>query len=250
LCFTKHCDKLGFSRKLLPGNIECQEETKRIDKVVKDMSALFPDETRLYPVTDVRLSRLSHAKQVAKLSEGGAAVIQLREKYLSPREFYMEAEAAMRVARQCGVRIIINDRVDMGLALNADGVHLGQHDFPPEAARRLLGDNAIIGVSTHNVEQALSAARLPVDYIAIGPIFATSSKENPDAQVGLEGLSQVRQAVGKVKLVAIGGIDEQNAVQVIRAGADVVAVISGVLASPNQVSTRTRRLLTLLQSVN
>src|SRR4051812_19965313 len=156
---------------------------------------------KLYPVTDRRLSGLSHAEQVARLIDGGATFIQLREKHLSPREFYVEAEEALRVARARGARLIINDRADIALALGADGVHLGQDDMPPEAARALLGEGAVIGFSTHSVEQTIAAARLPVDYIAIGPVFATTSKENPDPQVGLEGLRRVREAVPFLPLV-------------------------------------------------
>src|SRR5919198_2181410 len=132
---------------------------------------------KLYPITDRRLSGLSHAEQVARLCEGGARLVQLREKHLSPREFYSEAEAALKVARERGAKLIINDRADIALALGADGVHLGQDDMPPEAARALLGRGAIIGYSTHGAEQAAAAARRPVDYVAIGPAFATSSKE-------------------------------------------------------------------------
>src|SRR5215210_4723475 len=124
---------------------------------------------KLYPITDVRLSGLSHAEQVARLGVGGATLVQLREKHLSPREFYDEAEESLGVARKLGMRLIINDRADIALALRADGVHLGQDDLQPEAARRLLGEEAIIGFSTHSLEQAREAARLPVDYIAIGP---------------------------------------------------------------------------------
>ena len=137
---------------------------------------------KLYPITDRRLSGLSHAEQVARLCEGGARLVQLREKHLSPREFYREAEDALRVARGRGAKLIINDRADIALALGADGVHLGQDDMPPEAARALLGEGAIIGFSTHGLEQSVAAARLPVDYVAIGPVFATSSKENPVAR--------------------------------------------------------------------
>ena len=198
---------------------------------------------KLYPITDARLSGLTHAEQVAHLSAGGATLVQLREKHLSPREFYAEAEAALRVSRERGVHLIINDRVDIALALHADGVHLGQDDLAPEAARRLLGEDAIIGLSTHNVEQAREAARQPVDYIAIGPIYATSTKENPDPVVGLEGLRRVREAVGDKPLVAIGGINEENARHVIEAGADSIAVISLLLAAPLEIEPRTRELL-------
>jgi thiamine-phosphate pyrophosphorylase len=198
---------------------------------------------KLYPLTDARLSGLSHAEQVARLSAGGAGVIQLREKHLSPREFYAEAAAALPVARERGIRLIINDRVDIALALRADGVHLGQDDLPPEAARRLLGEDAVIGFSTHNVAQAREAARLPVDYIAIGPIYATSTKENPDPVVGLDGLRRVREAVGDKPLVAIGGINRENVRGVFKAGADSIAVINLLLAEPSEIERRTRELL-------
>jgi thiamine-phosphate pyrophosphorylase len=202
---------------------------------------------KLYPITDTRLSGLRHAEQVRRLSAGGATFIQLREKHLAPREFYREAEEALSVARSLGVRLIINDRVDIALALQADGVHLGQDDLPPEAARELLGERAIIGFSTHTLEQAGVAARLPVDYLAIGPIFETSSKENPDPVVGLKGLRRVRETIGEIPLVAIGGIQLENARQVIETGADSIAVISLLLAGTAEIETRTREILTTLQ---
>jgi thiamine-phosphate pyrophosphorylase len=198
---------------------------------------------KLYPITDSRLSRLSHAEQVRRLAAGGATFIQLREKNLTPREFYREAEEALRVARSCGVRLIVNDRVDIALALKASGVHLGQDDLPPAAARELLGERAIIGFSTHTVEQATEAARLPVDYIAIGPIFETNSKENPDAVVGLDGLRRVRLAVGKIPLVAIGGIKRESILETLAAGADAVAVISLLLDGEAEIEDRTREIL-------
>ncbi len=201
------------------------------------------DLPRLYPITDVRLSGLSHAQQVARLCDGGASLVQLREKHQSPRAFYQEAEQAMRVARERGVRLIINDRVDIALALQADGVHLGQDDLPPDAARGLLGSRAIIGFSTHNLEQAREALRLPVDYIALGPIFNTSTKDNPDPVVGLDGLRSVRREIGRLPLVAIGGIGRENMRDVINAGADTVAVVSVLLAQPEQIARRTQELL-------
>ncbi|HKC66203.1 MAG TPA: thiamine phosphate synthase, partial [Pyrinomonadaceae bacterium] len=177
---------------------------------------------KLYPITDVRLCGLSHAEQVRRFSAGGANFIQLREKRRGAREFYREAEEALQIARSRNLRLIINDRVDIALALSADGVHLGQDDLPPAAARELLGEQAIIGFSTHNVEQAIEAARTPVDYIAIGPIFETKSKENPDPVVGLEGLRQVRKEIDQMPLVAIGGIRQENIREVLAAGADSV----------------------------
>lgn len=203
---------------------------------------------KLYPITDRRLSGLSHAEQVARLCEGGARLVQLREKHLSPREFYIEAEEALKVARARGMKLIVNDRADIALALGADGVHLGQDDMPPEAARALLGEGAFIGCSTHSVEQAVAAARLPVDYVAIGPVFATSSKENPDPSVGLEGVARVRAAVGRLPLVAIGGITPENARPVLDAGADSVAVIGALLIhnDPARIARRTRDFLARL----
>jgi thiamine-phosphate diphosphorylase len=164
----------------------------------------------------------------------------LREKRLPPRRFYAEAEEALRAARSLGLRLIINDRADVALALGADGVHLGQDDLSPEAARRLLGDNAVIGFSTHNVSQAIEAARLPADYVAIGPVFATGTKENPDPVVGLDGLRRVRDAIGQVPLVAIGGITLEHA--------DSVAIISSLLSNPVEIASRTRELIHKLRS--
>lgn len=188
--------------------------------------------TRIYPLTDRGISGLSHAEQVIRLSEGGATLVQLREKDLSSREFYQEARAALQAARERGVKIIINDRVDLALALSADGVHLGQEDLPPEAARLLLGQDAIIGISTHNVNQARLAAEMTVDYVAIGPIFSTSTKQaSSDSPIGLEGLRLVRKAVGNRPLVAIGGITAGNSGNVLDSGADGVAVISALWKS-------------------
>ncbi len=199
--------------------------------------------TRLYPITDRRLSGLSHAEQVSQLSEAGAALIQLREKGFSAREFYSEAEQALRVARTRGIKIIINDRVDIALALKADGVHLGQEDVPPEAARRLLGPNAIIGFSTHNLEQARQAAKMPLDYVAIGPIFATATKENADSSIGIEGLQLARRAVGRLPVVAIGGITFANSLDVLAAGSHAVAVIADIWCPHGQAIAHTQRLL-------
>ena len=133
----------------------------------------------IYPITDVLISGLSHAEQVERLIAGGASLIQLREKHASPREFYESASHAVKIAKELNIHVIINDRVDIALALDADGVHLGQDDMPPEKAREILGDDAIIGFSTHSVKQAHRALKLPVNYIAIGPIFPTQTKANP-----------------------------------------------------------------------
>jgi thiamine-phosphate pyrophosphorylase len=199
--------------------------------------------SQLYPLTDRVLSGLSHSDQISRLSVGGAKLVQLREKIASPAEFYSQAKDAMATARTCGLMVIINDRVDIALAVQSDGVHLGQDDIPAEAARGLLGPDAIIGFSTHGLKQAEAATKLPIDYIAIGPIFATQSKEAACPPVGLGGLRLVRQAVGRIPLVAIGGITLANSHSVLDAGADAVSVISNIWQHPEQADLQVKRFL-------
>jgi thiamine-phosphate pyrophosphorylase len=139
-------------------------------------------------------------------------------------------------------RLIVNDRVDLCLACDADGVHLGQDDLPPEAARRILGPERWIGFSTHTPEQLQATAHMPVDYVAIGPVFATASKANPDSVVGLAGLRQARK-VFPGPLVAIGGITRANCRVVVDAGADCVAIISDLVESPRARMEEFQRLL-------
>ena len=200
-------------------------------------------DTHLYPITDQHLSGLSHTEQVDLLIDSGARLIQLREKTDSPLRFFKQAKSAVRVARDRGAKIIINDRVDIALALKADGVHLGQEDLGPAAARRILGGDAIIGFSTHSLEQARLAAQLPVDYVAIGPIFSTTTKQSTNRPVGLDGLARLREALGGVPLVAIGGITSKNIGTVIKAGADVVAIIGDIWVPTTDSLIRIKRLL-------
>src|SRR5688572_4769447 len=122
---------------------------------------------KISPITDTRLTNLSHAEQAENLISGRARLSQLREKYASAKEFYEAAQKAIEIARRNDAKIIINDRVDLALALKADGVHLGQDDLPADAARKILGEKAIIGFSTHSVRQAIEAVRFPVDYVAV-----------------------------------------------------------------------------------
>jgi thiamine-phosphate pyrophosphorylase len=199
---------------------------------------------KIYPITDCLISGLSHAEQVEVLAAGGASLIQLREKRGSPVEFYRQAIDAMSVARRLGVQIIINDRVDIAIAVKADGVHLGQDDLPPDRARRLLGESRVIGFSTHILQQALAADAAGIDYLAIGPVFQTSTKVNPDAVVGLETVTEVRRLVS-TPLVAIGGITLETARTVIEAGANSVAVISDLL-SARDITEQTRRFIEVL----
>jgi thiamine-phosphate pyrophosphorylase len=196
---------------------------------------------KLYPITDTSISGLSHAEQIERLAAGGASLIQLREKHASPQEFYLTALGAMIMAKQLRVQLVINDRVDIAIAVKADGVHLGQDDLPPDKARMLLGEGRIIGFSTHTLEQALEADLAPVDYIAIGPVFRTSTKENPGATIGLAMIREIKSRNSK-PLVAIGGITLDNARSVIDAGADSIAVISDLLEAID-ITERTRRFL-------
>ena len=132
--------------------------------------------------------------------------------------------------------IIINDRVDVALALGADGVHLGQTDMPASIARQLLGTNTIIGYSTHNLEQVRVALDLPIDYLAFGPVFQTRSKQNPDPTVGLENLGTVRSLAASMPLVAIGGISRSTVAAVMEAGADSAAIISDILYTRERIA--------------
>lgn len=211
---------------------------------IQDVRVQLP---KVYPITDTVISGLSHCEQVKQLIAGGATLIQLREKRASSRVFYSDAQASLQIARSAGVKLIINDRVDIALALRADGVHLGQDDMPVDAARRILGDDAVIGFSTHNIEQVCAALRLPIDYLAIGPIFPTTSKRNPDPVAGLNQLKLAREMSVSMPVVAIGGINRSNAPDVLNAGASAVAVISALLANPNMIAENLKQITASLE---
>ena len=175
---------------------------------------------------------------------GGADVVQLRGKDLSSAELYLEALALRRLTRSLGVPLIINDRVDIALAVDADGVHLGQDDLPVAAARRLLGPDKIIGLSTHSLEQVRAACAQDIDYLSIGPIFPTRTKliEGP---LGLDLVREARTFV-RVPIVAIGGISEKNIAEVRRAGADIAAVVSAVVGAADvEAGARTLKQMLL-----
>jgi thiamine-phosphate pyrophosphorylase len=157
------------------------------------------------------------------LLDGGAEILQYRHKEFWSREAVGEAERVGDLCRSRGVLFVINDRADYAKMLGA-GLHLGQEDLPPQAARELLGDETIIGYSTHNEAQLAAAASEPVDYVALGPMFGTVSKRNPDPVVGIEKLREWR-SLSPLPLVAIGGITRGTAGEVWNAGADMVAII-------------------------
>jgi len=199
----------------------------------------------IYPITDEHVSGIPHAEQVRRLVSGGARLIQIREKHADSGYFYRAVVESVDIAHAAGVKIIVNDRVDIALTAGADGVHLGQDDVPPEMARRVLGKNAIVGFSTHRPEEASDAVGLPVDYIAIGPIFATTTKDDPDPILGLKLLASAKAAVGDLPLVAIGGINLRNVGSVLDNGADSAAMISGLLSDSLEIIDRMRGLSSL-----
>jgi thiamine-phosphate pyrophosphorylase len=209
----------------------------------------------LYPIIDIACfaKDTDPIAKVLGLAEdliaGGATLLQLRDKSGDVRRTLSCARELRRITRN-RARLIINDRADLALAAQADGVHLGQDDMPPAAIRPMFdaamaghkAPHLCVGFSTHNLDQVLLADTMPVDYIAIGPVFATLSKEKPDPVVGLEGVRRARQATSK-PLVAIGGIARGNCLQVQEAGADSVAVISDLLESPVKAVEEFLRIL-------
>ncbi len=188
---------------------------------------------RLYAIIDPAQSGGRTPVEVATaLLAAGVRLIQLREKHASSGELYVTAGRVRECVREATVIFIVNDRADVALAVDADGVHVGQDDLPVDSARMLVGSDKLVGYSTHDLEQVKVADRSTADYIAFGPIFPTASKENPDAVVGLAGLVEARKATRK-PLVAIGGIALESARAVIAAGADSVAVIRGLVGAPD-----------------
>ena len=176
-----------------------------------------------------------------ELASAGVAVVQYRNKSADARTMLTQAR---EMKRRIGSRakLIMNDRADLCLAADFDGVHVGQDDLSPESARQIVGPMRWLGVSTHNPEQVSEADRTSADYIAIGPVFATASKANPDPIVGLEGVRRARELTRK-PLVAIGGITRQNCSSVIQAGADSIAVISDLVRDPRKSAEEFLRIL-------
>jgi thiamine-phosphate pyrophosphorylase len=174
------------------------------------------------PLTDVVLQAI----------RGGAACIQLREKEVTTRFFIEEARKIKALMAPFGAPLIINDRLDVALAVEADGVHLGQDDMPYEIARQLMGPAAIIGLSVETWEDVERAEGLDVDYLGVSPVFATPTKTDTKDPWGLEGLSRIK-AFSRHPLVAIGGLNSSNAEAVVMAGADGIAVVSAICASPD-----------------
>jgi thiamine-phosphate pyrophosphorylase len=191
------------------------------------------DRLHLCVVTDATLvPGRDHVAIAAAALRGGADMIQLRDKAADLRALLPQAQAIQTLCRSYGAIFIVNDRLDLALAAGADGLHVGQEDLPAEPARALLGRGRILGVSTHNREQAEAARACGADYIGFGPMFATGTKETGYAPRGLETLRGIRAAVA-LPILAIGGIRLENVAEVIAAGATAPAVISAVVAAPD-----------------
>jgi len=204
---------------------------------------------RLYAIVDVACfaaplrTTTAIVDYASDLAAGGATLIQYRNKVGSTREMLSHTREMRRVLG-AQLKLIMNDRADICIAADFDGVHVGQDDLTPEGARAVIGPSRILGVSTHNLEQLKQADGGPADYIAFGPVFATSSKRNPDPIVGLDGIRAARAATQK-PLVAIGGITRANARSVIEAGADSVAVIAELLSSPEKIAEELLRVCSI-----
>ena len=195
--------------------------------------AALPPAPFAYPIVDAgRLRGRDPAFVVDSLARAGARLIQLRVKGRPDRPWLAMAGAALAAARASGALLVVNDRADIARIVGADGLHVGQDDLTGVDARTVVGPGILLGVSTHNLDQLAAAATEAVDYLAIGPVFPTRTKENPDPVVGLEMVRRARAATAR-PLVAIGGITRANARSVVEAGADGVAVISDLLDAPD-----------------
>lgn len=192
----------------------------------------------LYLVTDRGLTlgrELNYVIEEAIL--GGVNIVQLREKDCSSRDFYHLAKEVSEITRKYKIPLIINDRLDIALAVKAQGLHIGQSDLPYDIAREILGPQAIIGLSVENIQDAIDAESLDVDYLGISPVFSTNTKNDIAKPLGLEGFKAIKE-LSKHKLVGIGGINLTNTSDIIKAGADGIAVVSAICSaqSPRQAS--------------
>jgi len=187
----------------------------------------------LYFVTDRALcGRKAVGEVVLQALQGGAACVQLREKEVSTRFFVEEARKIKALMTPFNVPLIINDRIDVALAAGADGVHIGQEDMPYDIARKLMGPQAIIGLSVETWEDVEKAQTLDVDYLGVSPVFETPTKTDTKGSWGLEGLARIK-AWSRHPLVGIGGLNSSNAADAVRAGADCIAVVSAICSVPD-----------------
>ncbi len=199
---------------------------------------------RLYLVTDRTMVKNRSLSELVEIAvDNGVTVVQLRDKESGIKEFTRQALKLRQVLKPYRIPLIINDRVEVALAVDADGIHLGQSDMDPAEARYLLGNDKIIGLSVENEQDVDRAEELDVDYLGVSPIFSTPTKTDTIGAWGLNGLSEISRK-SRRKLVAIGGLDYSNAMQVIRNGADGIAVVSAICAADNPAAaTQQLRLL-------
>ena len=200
---------------------------------MNDMGRLSKETLRLYLVTDCPLALGRDIEWVVcEAVKGGVTLVQLREKDLDTRHFIELGRRLKALLAPTGVPLLINDRVDVALAVDADGVHIGQSDMAYADARRLLGEDKIIGLSVENMAEVGEANALDVDYIAVSPVFLTSTKTDTAAAFGFEGLASAA-AMTRHPLVGIGGMNMKTAAQAVRSGADGIAVVSGIMSAPD-----------------
>jgi thiamine-phosphate pyrophosphorylase len=205
---------------------------------------LFP---ALYAILDPALTTEPLISVAHKLVSSGVRLVQLRAKRSPARKIYADSRELVEQLSHLGVRVIINDRPDIAAIADAGGVHVGQEDLPVEEARKICGNTGWVGVSTHSIAQLRAADLTSADYIAVGPVFPTLTKDNPDPVIGMEFLRRAR-ALTRKPLVAIGGITVESAGEVFRAGADSVAVIRDLTAAPDP-SARAAEYLSIAERV-
>ena len=212
---------------------------------MKANSARIGVDYSLCLVTDRTLSRGRSSEEIVSAAvRGGVTCVQLREKHCSTRDFIREARSLQPLLQHHKIPLIINDRLDVALAIGADGVHLGQSDMHIGDARRLVGEKMIIGISAENLNDAIVAEQEGADYIGISPVFSTDTKVDTAAPLGLEGISWIRRAVN-LPLVGIGGINAGNVREIICAGADGVAVVAAIVSAdcPETAASELKNLL-------
>lgn len=198
----------------------------------------------LYLVTDTNICSREKLVSVTEAAiKGGVTLVQLREKDISTREFFAEALELKKLCKHYNVPLLINDRIDIALAVDADGIHIGQSDMPLKVSRKILGPNKIIGLSAGNVNQAVEAVNDGADYLGVGAVFPTSTK-NDASNVGIEMLKQVRKSVD-IPIVGIGGINPDNISQLYGSGIEGVAVVSCIMGSddPYTVSKQLSKMV-------
>jgi thiamine-phosphate pyrophosphorylase len=203
---------------------------------------------RLYVILDAGLLNVPEAECAQELADAGVRLMQYRNKQASAGELFESSKKLVSLLAPLKVSLVVNDRADVAALVGADGVHVGQEDLSVEKTRHVVGTEKLVGVSTHNLEQFQRAAASSADYIAVGPIFATGTKANPDPVVGEEFIRKVRLLTDK-PIVAIGGITLERAPEIIESGADSVAVISDILGAP-EPGMRAKQYIDLLEASN